>query len=84
MGFLSFKKGEIRMTHFNVNGLKLQAMLIDRRWGVRELARAADLSEGVTRRAVYYSTGQRFRPKTVFALAGALDVEPSAFASVEG
>lgn len=72
------------MTHFNVNGAKLQAMLIDRRWGVRELARAADLSEGAARRAVYYSAGQKFRPKTVFALAGALEVEPSAFASVEG
>lgn len=72
------------MTYFSVSGAKLQGILLEKQWSVRDLARAADLSETVSRQAVSDSEGRRFRPRTVFAMAGALGVDTTAFASVEG
>ena len=68
---------------FTIDGKQLEQILIAKRWDARDLARAADISEAGARLAIT-PEGRRFRPKTIYALADALGVEPSRFAVVEG
>ena len=69
---------------FAIRQVDLGKIMYERKMTVPELSRAAGLSEAGVRKAARAQDGQRFRPRTIFALAKALDVDPSAFASVEG